>query len=505
MRATFKIIFALLLLLQFNEEIRAQGKAHQFLFGWRSQLDSYTTSLRGRMLFDSININVVPDSFGMPFTGAQGNISDEQGNLLFASNGVYIMNASGNMMLNGGGLNPGPAVTGLGSLGMPMPFSNIVLPFPGDSNKYILFHHSEDYLGNLASYALFMTVIDMTLDNGKGAVISKNVVVNSDSCDWGIAACQHANGRDWWITIPKYKSDTLITLLCSPNGVFEINRQSFGFPATYQGVGCPMFSPDGMKFTVVSSVPYGSIYKHDVRLYDFDRCNGIFSNAKIDSVDNQVGFGATFSPNGKYLYAISVNDIYQYQTDTIDFHGSKKKVATYDGFVSLAPTIFILPFLAANGKIYISSYGSVVDLTCIEYPNNPDTLCFVNQHSIHLPAWCYRANVNHPNYYLGRLLGSPCDTLTWVGVEENNVHDFKIGLSPNPSTGSFKIIYLLPPNESGELFIYNLMGQIVYRQSLPEWTTLQNIQLPNVPAGIYQCTIKCKSGSATKKLMVVGN
>ncbi len=504
MRATFKIIFSLLLLLQFNEEINAQGKAHQFLFGYNNQPDPLTTALRGRMLFDTSNLNVIPDSFSMAFRQTQGNISNEQGNLLFASNGVYIMNATGSIMLNGGGLNPGPAVSGLGTYGLPIPFGNIVLPFPGDTNKYILFHHSFDYVGNLASYALFMTVVDMTLDNGKGAVISKNVVVNSDSCDWGIAACQHANGRDWWITIPKFKNDTLITLLCSPSGVIETNRQSFGFPSTIGNAGCPMFSPDGNKFSIVTSVPYGSVYKHDVRLYDFDRCSGIFSNAKIDSIDNQVGFGATFSPNGKYLYAISLGDIYQYQTDTFDFHGSKKKVATYDGFVSLSQTIFWSAFLAANGKIYISSGGPVIDLTCIEYPNNPDTLCFVNQHSVHLPAWCNRGSVNHPNYYLGRLQGSPCDTLSWVGVEENALHDFKIGLSPNPSTGSFKIIYLLPSNESGELLIYNLMGQIIYRQTLPEWTTLQNIQLPNVPSGIYQCTIKCKSGSATKKLMVVG-
>jgi Secretion system C-terminal sorting domain len=489
----------------FNDSLAySQGRAHQFLFGCFNQPDTFTSTLRGKMIFDISGLNIIQDNFGMPFTETQANISDENGDLLFASNGIYIMNSTGGMMLNGGGLNPGAGASQAQALGMYIQFGNIVLPFPGDSNKYILLHHTSDVGPNYSSNSLFMTIIDMTLDNGNGAIISKNVVVNSDSCDWGIAACQHANGRDWWITIPKAKSDTLITLLCTPAGIFETSRQSFGFPTTLGNVGCPMYSREGTKFSITSAKPYGSAYKHDVRLYDFDRCSGVFSNAKFDSIDNQVGSGAIFSPNGKFIYTISTNDIYQYQTDTLDFIGSKKKVATYDGFMSLSQTVFWSAFLAANGKIYISSHGPVIDLTCIEYPNISDTMCFVNQHSVHLPAWCYRGSVNHPNYYLGRLQGSPCDTLSWVGVEENTLHDFKIGLSPNPSIGSFKIIYLLPSNESGELLIYNLMGQIIYRQTLPEWTTLQNIQLPNVPSGIYQCTIKCKSGSATKKLMVVG-
>ena len=44
-----------------------------------------------------------------------------------------------------------------------------------------------------------MTTIDMTLDGGMGAVISKNNIFSADVFGIGMGACKHANGRDWWI------------------------------------------------------------------------------------------------------------------------------------------------------------------------------------------------------------------------------------------------------------------------------------------------------------------
>jgi hypothetical protein len=39
----------------------------------------------------------------------------------------------------------------------------------------------------------------MTLDNGLGAVVSKNNILFSDSLTMNLFACRHANGRDWWL------------------------------------------------------------------------------------------------------------------------------------------------------------------------------------------------------------------------------------------------------------------------------------------------------------------
>jgi hypothetical protein len=68
----------------------------------------------------------------MSFKGTQANISDSNGNLLMASNGIWIANATGDTMLNGGGLNPG-LITPNWQFGMPMTYNNIFCHFHPDT------------------------------------------------------------------------------------------------------------------------------------------------------------------------------------------------------------------------------------------------------------------------------------------------------------------------------------------------------------------------------------
>lgn len=85
----------------------AQGKTHHFLLGYDVGLaDTNVTSTKARFLIDSNSIITVPGKPQMPFDGAQANISDENGNLIIATNGCWIADATGDTMLNGGGLNP---------------------------------------------------------------------------------------------------------------------------------------------------------------------------------------------------------------------------------------------------------------------------------------------------------------------------------------------------------------------------------------------------------------
>ena len=120
-----------------------------------------------------------------------------------SSNGVWIANANNDTMLNGSGLNPG-AYTSANSNGLLIPHANVFLPFPGDSNRYVLFHHTAQNNGlyNIV-YEVLYSVIDVTLDAGLGAVIQKNQLAFTDTLNWGITACKHANGRDWWIVLQK--------------------------------------------------------------------------------------------------------------------------------------------------------------------------------------------------------------------------------------------------------------------------------------------------------------
>ena len=490
-----KLLFVLLTICINSQVIIGQGLNHNWLIGYLNYFDQYSTSEKARMTFDSNTVSVLPETRKMTFDAAQSNISDENGNLLFATNGQWIANSTGDTMLNGSGINPG-ACTNAWSYGLPIVSSSIVLPFPGNSSKFALLHQtcngSAQY-GFMAS-ELYFSIIDITQDSGRGAVISKNNIIVQDHLNQGITACKHANGRDWWIVVLKDSTDSIYNILLTPQGITSITTQSLNVYHHNYYNGQPVFSPDGNKFSYHYVSGNSPNKVHRIRISNFDRCTGVFSNTKsINVTSTEDGLGLAFSPDSKYLYFSSFHELFQLNTDTSNILASKQVVAINDTFYSpFSPfqTNFWLMYLAANGKIYLSSGNSVLHMHYINYPDSGGTACNVQQHAIHLPCWYFRGNVNHPNYYLGPVIGSVCDSLVHVGVNEYDGHDFHFSLSPNPITaGYMKIVYLLPQNKSGLLEVFDINGRVVYKMPLPPWSTLQQVKLPQLANGIYNAVI----------------
>jgi len=109
---------------------------------------------------------------------------------------------------------------------------------------------------------------------------------------------------------------------------------------------------------------------------------------------------------------------------------------------------------------------------------------------------------NHPNYYLGPVLGSMCDSLG-VGVHEEDF-DFRFSVSPNPfSHGYLKIIYLLPQNKDGLFSLYDVNGRIVYSMLLPPWSSFQWITLPQLSAGMYNAVISSGAKRISSKIALI--
>jgi hypothetical protein len=439
----------------------------------------------------------------MKFEGTQATISDANGNFLMSSNGVWIANALNDTMQNGAGLNPGYYVNSWPN-GLLIPYGNILLPYPGDSNRYVLFHQTR-LDPNSSLHGIYKTEINITLDGGLGAVISKNDSVVVDYLSWGIAACKHANGRDWWIVfMQENNSDSVYKVLLTPGGIEKIELQSLGYqPYPWENGSQITFTRDGSKF--IYTTYDDPINKNSyLVLADFDRCTGEFSNTQTLWIGSGAYlWGLAFSPSGKYAYTCTSNSIYQIDTDNL----SVQVVANYDGFISglppnCCPTSFFNMYLAANGKIYITSGSSVQHIHEMNYPDSAGTACDVQQHNINLGIWNFRSVPNHPNYYLGPVTGSLCDSLN-LGIAEQGKHDFCLSISPNPSNGTFKIIYLLPQNKPGTFEVYDINGKKVYEQRLPPWSTLQWITLPEVSEGIYSCVIRSVNNIAVKKMVVV--
>ncbi|MEM8584169.1 MAG: PKD domain-containing protein [Bacteroidota bacterium] len=123
--------------------------------------------------------------------------------------------------------------------------------------------------------------------------------------------------------------------------------------------------------------------------------------------------GVAVSPSSQYLYVSDFDYIYQYDLWADDIFSTIDTVAIYDGYLewNLFHSRFYLAQLAPDGKIYVNSPSGVKKLTVIEYPDRPGLACDVRQHSIQLPNYNATTLANHPNYRLGPIDGSPCDTL----------------------------------------------------------------------------------------------
>jgi hypothetical protein len=143
----------------------------------------------------------------------------------------------------------------------------------------------------------------------------------------------------------------------------------------------------------------------------------------------------------------------------------------------------------------------------MNYPDSAGIACDVQQHAVDLITYLQlRAVPNHPNYYLGPIIGSTCDSLPHVGISEINGFDFHFSISPNPITdGYMKIMYLLPQNKSGAFEVYDISGRKVFKISLPLWSTLQSISLPNLSDGIYNATIISGRERVNKKIAIMKN
>jgi hypothetical protein len=481
----------------------SQGYNHAWLLGYGNWIN------KGRINITNNNLQLSIEQRSMEFSSTQGNISDANGNFIMSSNGVWIANKNNSLMLNGSGLNPN-SFTSSWSTGLPLSNGNLVIPWPDDTTKYVLFHQTGYYDPNYsqASRELYYSVIDITGDNGNGEVIEKNIKIINDTLGWGLSACKHANGRDWWIVALGDSGSTVHKVLLTPDTILYMGEQILSVPA-YRGYGGqPVFSSDGTKFAFMHGLSVSGVWTHNIRFFNFDRCNGDFFNLKlIDISDGNFGFGISFSPNSKYLYASKFDKVLQLNTDTTNIAASLDTVAVYDGFISGWPpgccaTDFWLMYLAANGKIYITSGNGVQHIHYVDNPDLDGLACDVIQHGLDLNGvWHNRSVPVHPNYYLGAVVGSLCDSLTSVTAIE---HDFKFNIYPNPSSGNFNIIYMLPHNKEGKLEVLDITGKVVYEMRLPQWSTLQQISLPNyISNGLYNCAITAGNYRTSKKIAII--
>ena len=393
-------------------------------------------------------------SRNMNINGANANITNERGELLFYTNGDYIANSLNDTMANGSGLCPGTFANSYRRMGFPIPQSVLILPKDQrNSSLYYLFHEAGDV--NVPLYTptqLNYTIIDMSLNNGLGAVISKNNVLLNDTLSSGlITACRHANGRDWWIVVPRTASNLYHIFLFTPYGITHFSQQ-IGMVMSQYDWGQVVFSPEGEHYARMDS-------HNGLQILNFDRCSGIFSNFQhIDSsafAGSPMFTGVAFSPNGRFLYVSHTLYIYQFDLLASNLSNSKTLVATYDGFTSPYSTTFFLAQLFNDGKIYINTGAGSDRLHVINYPDSLGLSCDVQQHSIMLTTYYAETMPTPPNFFSGAVDGSICDSLI-LNSSNNQLLQNQLELAPNPTHGV--ITLHCKDCDIAEIKIWNSLG-----------------------------------------------
>lgn len=451
--------------------------------------------------FERLNNN---NYLNLSYSFARSNISDINGNFLCFTNGCKILNRSCRVMQNGDTINPGRVWFGHDGFYYPSVNGTLFLPDPIDKNIYYLFHKRVTFNDDPPDFTdrLFLSIIDASKDNGLGAVLSKNQPIISDTLnDSQLAACRHANGRDWWIPIRHGVHNLYYMLLLGPDGVQIHHTQRIGihgqgYDETFTGNA--MFSPDGRL--------YVSCTRRDkVQLFEFDRCSGYFDNPiqliPADSMEQATS--VCFSPDGSKLYFNDIFRLWQYDLTARDIAKTQQLIAVWDTFTyaNCCPTAFFQMRLAPDDKIYMSIFGSSnIYLHRIRYPNRKGAECEFVQRDITLPNWHDGCLPYFPNYRLGPVIGSECDSIYRIRPEAD------IGIGPNPLSDRL-FIYTnasYPFELDMYLEIYSLNGKLVSRHQLKNQSNRHQLDLSELPAAVYVYHLEINRDAAlTGKLVKI--
>ncbi len=306
-------------------------------------------------------------------------ISDINGNLLFYSDGYYVFNRFHQRMPNGFGLNGGDSNSTNGLI----EYRNkvhMIFPMPGITYKYYLLMGSDQSsTDSITEQILTYSIIDMSLDNGKGDVLIKNQVL-MDSCSPKVNVIKHANGHCYWIIGHRSRSDALYAIpVCGDitNETVQPVITHIGINTNYNPPNFPqqnytldqgvMFiSPNGRKVYIGSPNVTGKDTFNE--LFDFDASTGVFSNYMViqeGTYDDYMMF--QFSQDGSKLYIGSGgSNSYMYQFDLSSNNeqaiNNSKTIVCYPSQViypGAQPRFYLGMHLAPNGKVYVAKLYNI--------------------------------------------------------------------------------------------------------------------------------------------------
>lgn len=245
-------------------------------------------------------------------------ISDINGDLLFYTNGSTVWNKEHDEMINGQ-LIGGEETSSQ---------SAIILPFSGDQTMYYIFT-TENVYGD-GEYALRYTIVDMKEDEGRGAVVVKDIKVMDNSTERVTGS--GFSGNDFLLA-HEFGNNSFRAYATTPDGFFGPLYSPIGevhqFTNEQSAQGYMKFSPT---LNVIAVNIPGT---NQVEIFDFD--NGEVSNPRLIDTGEANLYGLEFSGAGIKLYLSTTgagSKLIQYDLDSLNSMNPVADISAtkYDGY-----------------------------------------------------------------------------------------------------------------------------------------------------------------------------
>ncbi|MFK7771938.1 MAG: T9SS type A sorting domain-containing protein [Saprospiraceae bacterium] len=326
-----KKIYLLLLCLSLSTFIFSQKEANNWVFGFSNWMDFNT---------DPVTVEVIP-TFG--FFGERNTVSmsDEEGNLLFYSDGFSIFDKNHNLMPNGS-IQANIAAT----------HPIFAIPKPGSDQSYYMIINSNGFAGSFLTWI----EIDLTLNGGLGDVVSNVGEVLLDNPTGKITAVLHSNLNDIWVVSHELNSNNYHAWLATENGI--------SVTPVISSIGSDILSSnfDSENGQIKTSHSGNQIIVanqgiNTVEVFNFDRGSGMLYNPLL--LTNFFNpYGIELSPTGRYLYVsheglnfqqelIQLDLFYNNLNDIINSAQIIGNPSSFGGAGGLQ--------LAPDGKIYLAN------------------------------------------------------------------------------------------------------------------------------------------------------
>ncbi len=386
---------------------------------------------------------------------------------------------------------------------------SVILPYIGKDSTYLLLTPS-DHVNDPNYDVITATSISglsfRELPDGKLKILEFIPdIIHGKFCPMGtMSAVRHANGRDWWIIAPERLKKNVHTFLFTPNGFFNKGEQSTK-DTTADFTFAPGFSPDGQWYTRtdVRSITQNSKIG-TIQFYKFNRCNGLFEDQitfDLDFEDTASVVQVIFEKNSRYFYVMNYLTIYQGDIQATDIKGSLVKIAKSLPLEQFGTHMcFGAGFLGPDDKIHIFDGRPLFYGSTINNPSERGAACNFEYENVIYPACTSISFGNMPNFNLGPLDGSPCDTLGLdnpLAVDKETKKHIEYNIYPNPSNSLIHTDYNFERKDL-KMKILDYRGKVILNGHAISLKT--GIDISDIAPGVYFVIIE---GMPVKKMIKI--